>query len=76
MVWFGACKTTNSMGSGIKPLGYGEEKSVLKVFQGKSLAWLYTLLAPCKILAMNLGHRCSSETSHAHGVMEKLNATS
>lgn len=30
MVWLrcGACKTTNSLGSGIKPLGYREEKSL------------------------------------------------
>lgn len=75
MVWCGACKTTNSLGSGIKPLGYGEEKTILNVFQGESLAWLCTLSALCKMLAMNLGLWCTSETSRAHGVMEKLNAT-
>lgn len=33
LVWCGASKTTNTLGSGIKPLGYREEKTVWNVFQ-------------------------------------------
>lgn len=72
MVRCGACKTTNTLGSGIKPLGYRQEKTVLDAFQGKSSAWLYALSVLCNITKP--GHR--SETSHAHGVTEKLNVTS